>query len=514
MVLKVLILDGYTDEPAGLGVPPYIDVYPRYIAGAVWSVCKDAIVKYVTIDEARRDWSSFFKEARNSNYVIVIAGVIVPGRYIGGNPLTPQEALWIAESLPDKFTILAGPAARFGMGVEGGVPATPPKKFKKVYKEIVTGDPEVYVADLIRYGEEKAESWRRRESYDEIENYILKGALIVLQHPNHNYNLTVELESYRGCSRWVVGGCSFCIEPLYGKPVQRRVESIVREAEILYKLGVRSFRLGRQSDILVYGSRELGLEEYPRPNPEVIEKLFRNLRVVIGDSNLHIDNVNPGTIVAHKRDSIEALKAIVKYHSPGDVAAMGLESADEKVVKINNLNINPDEALDAIRVVNRIGGLVGWNGMPHLLPGINFVLGLPGETKETFYKNIEFLDRVIHENLAVRRINIREVMVIPGTRLSSMWSRSIIYKHKRYFRWFKWVVRQKYDKVFIKRVAPKGRILRYVFVEKQISNHSIGRQLGSYPLTIEIRGRVKPPKVVDVVVEGHKSRSVKARILC
>ena len=42
------ILDCYTDEPAGLGVPPYLGTYPRYIAGYL-----DEDVKYITIDDLR-----------------------------------------------------------------------------------------------------------------------------------------------------------------------------------------------------------------------------------------------------------------------------------------------------------------------------------------------------------------------------------------------------------------------------------------------------------------------------
>jgi len=43
---RILIVDGYNDEPGGLGVPPYIDVYPRYIAGAAWAARKD--VTFIT----------------------------------------------------------------------------------------------------------------------------------------------------------------------------------------------------------------------------------------------------------------------------------------------------------------------------------------------------------------------------------------------------------------------------------------------------------------------------------
>ena len=33
--MLVSILDGYTDEPSRLGVPPFMAAYPRYLAGAV-----------------------------------------------------------------------------------------------------------------------------------------------------------------------------------------------------------------------------------------------------------------------------------------------------------------------------------------------------------------------------------------------------------------------------------------------------------------------------------------------
>jgi len=49
--MKFLILDGYTDEPAGLGVPPYIGMYPRYAAGVLYKFKHD--VDYITIDKLR-----------------------------------------------------------------------------------------------------------------------------------------------------------------------------------------------------------------------------------------------------------------------------------------------------------------------------------------------------------------------------------------------------------------------------------------------------------------------------
>ncbi len=50
----VAIIDGYTDEPAGLGVPPLTSVYtPRYAYGAIKKARKDASIFYLTIDDLR-----------------------------------------------------------------------------------------------------------------------------------------------------------------------------------------------------------------------------------------------------------------------------------------------------------------------------------------------------------------------------------------------------------------------------------------------------------------------------
>ncbi|MEK6916744.1 MAG: hypothetical protein AABW92_03280, partial [Nanoarchaeota archaeon] len=49
--MKYTILDCYTDEAAGLGVPPYLGTYPRYIFGILKSKGYDPT--YITIDDLR-----------------------------------------------------------------------------------------------------------------------------------------------------------------------------------------------------------------------------------------------------------------------------------------------------------------------------------------------------------------------------------------------------------------------------------------------------------------------------
>ena len=46
-----VIIDCYTDEPSGLGVPPYLGVHSRYIAGALKN--KNVNYYYLNIDDLR-----------------------------------------------------------------------------------------------------------------------------------------------------------------------------------------------------------------------------------------------------------------------------------------------------------------------------------------------------------------------------------------------------------------------------------------------------------------------------
>ena len=145
----------------------------------------------------------------------------------------------------------------------------------------------------------------------------------------------------------------------------------------LYRAGARHFRIGRQPDLLSYQARG---GEFPVPQVDILRHLFSGIREAApGLDTLHIDNINPGTIARHPEESREALGVIVRYHTPGDIAAFGMETADPVVISENNLKAGPDEVMEAIRIVNEVGAQRNC-GIPELLPGLNFVSGLKGET--------------------------------------------------------------------------------------------------------------------------------------
>ncbi|MCX8137693.1 radical SAM protein [Pyrobaculum aerophilum] len=509
--MRLAIIDGYTDEPAGLGVPPYLDVYARYVAGAAEAAGAN-VIHYFTIDGLRENWSESLRKLAKYDIVVLIAGVTTPGKYLGGTPITLDEILDIGR-LEGPVKVLGGPVAKFGYGIEGGTVAVPPSKFRRYYDIVASGDVDLVVYRAIREGVERAMPSETHRDFSLIDKFAVLGAKIVTQHPNYGGNLIVELETYRSCPRYVSGGCSFCTTVAYGPVITRPIEGVVEEVKALYAAGVVHFRLGRQADFYAYMAHDIGREDFPRPNPSAIERLLLGIRnAAPGLKTLHIDNVNPGTVARWQEESVAITKLLVKYGTPGNVAAMGVESADPRVIKLNNLKVDAEEALRAVEIFTKYGSLRGYNGMPYILAGINFVAGLPGETSETYRLNVEFLQQILDKGLLVRRVNIRQVLVFPTSRL---WPRAKkltakLRERKAQFLQFKKWVREVFDREMLRRIVPRGTILREVYTEAYYHGGTYARQVGSYPLLVYVPTRLHLGRYVDVVVVDHGARSVLA----
>ncbi len=510
-MLRVIIIDGYVDEPTCLGVPPYISPYPRYIAGAVWDAKPQATVVYVTIDQIRND-TSLLTSISKSDVLVVIAGMSVPGRYLSGFPVSPNELVSLLHTITKPVKLLCGPAARYGFGMAGGKPVTGIDVVKNVFDIIVKGDGEIVLSDLLKnnLNSQNIDPSACRTNPQAIKNFAVKGARVVTQHPFFPENLITEIETYRGCSRSITGGCSFCSEPSKGTPSFRLADEICEEITALYKAGIRHFRIGNQPCIFSYMAKDAGNEEFPRPNPEALEHLFKGIRAAAPDlMTLHIDNANPGIIARYPEESTRIAKSIIQYHTAGDVAAFGVESVDPVVIKKNNLKATAEEVFDAVTLLNDIGSRRGANGLPELLPGLNFVFGLDGETKKTFELDYEFLKKIYDSNLMVRRINLRQVIPIPGTRMFQFGEKNIR-KHKAEFHRFKRKVRQTIERPMLKRVAPVGTLLRAVYGETYEGKLTFARQLGSYPLLVGIPGVYPLHRFYDVKIVEYGYRSLTA----
>jgi radical SAM superfamily enzyme with C-terminal helix-hairpin-helix motif len=496
------IVDCYTDEPAGLGVPPYIGTYPRYIAGAVMESGHN--VKYLTIDDIRSLFMSENKRSKTTNiklknrsknwevrrvldetdFLIIVAGVHTPGKYLSAIPATVAEIKKYLQDI-DCFKILTGPAT-YGSGLYGGRKAV-----------VVTSGFDLIAPDIeYKFGlllENKfSEDVKIKCSYDKISKLAVLGAGIVQEHPDFPNFIMAEIETGRGCVR--SPGCSFCTEPLKGEPVFREQKDIIAEMQALSSLGVRNFRLGKQTCIYSY-----------KKSADELEKLLKGIRENVTLDVLHVDNANPAFVDEQKT------KIIVQYCTSGNVAAFGVESFDPVVIKENNLKADPEKIYEAVKIINKYGAKIGDNGLPLFLPGINLLFGLIGESKKTHEENMLWLNKIKNDGLLLRRINIREVVIFPGTKLEET-GEKFLHKNKKYY--WKWrnEVRQEIDNPMLKKIIPEGTIMKHLRTEIHDGNTTFCRQTATYPLIVGVEEKLPLNRFVDVRITRHMLRSAVGKL--
>ncbi len=478
---KVALIDGYLDEPSCLGVPPYISPHIRYTYGAlIESGIKEHNLEYLTIDQLRENREEKLTALEKHDLVIIIAGTTVPGHYLGGKPISLKEIEELGQKLYYPQKVLGGPV-------------TLVKKEFKNY-DYICG--ELTSLDLYQtLTDHKIPSARLTEF---IANWAVHGARLTKKHPFYP-NLVCEIETFRGCPRYK--HCAFCSERLKKKTYQRKPAEIIREVKALANNGNHFFRLGCQTDLLLYQASRIKNDEFLL-NPDAIQELYQGIREADPQLKvLHLDNINPANITRYYTRSHRILETIVKYNTPGDIAAFGLESADPLVLKKNNIEAEPEETFQAIKIMNQIGGLRE-KGIPRLLPGLNFLHGLMGERIETMEYNYNYLKRILEAGLMLRRINIRQVMGMGNYPVEKVnYGKFLEYKER---------VNKDINKPMLQRVFPVGTVIKNVLTETHKGKLTYGRQPGSYPILIGIPGKLKLKQFIDVKVIDHGYRSLTA----
>ncbi len=485
---RFLILDCFVDEPACFGVPPFISPYPRYVYGALADAgIPREHIEYRTVEQLRE---KKFEIEPGFDLVILIGGAVVPGKYLGHKIGTVPEIRRI---------ITENPRVRFAIGgMVSRMPDIPGSN--RVFK--IEGDIEKFA-----FGYAQGNPVDGMRTYDELRRWSAKGTPLAAMHPGFP-NVICEIETSRGCPRQA--HCSFCSEGMFPGVEFRGEEAILEEIDGLIRTGVSRFRLGRQADIIQYGTvRSEFRGGFPRPNSERALGLFSALRErsAKGDIRvLNIDNGNPGSIYNFPEESARILEAIAGTVTPGDTLALGVESLDDKVIARNNLKVGAAGLAEVVRIINRIGGgRVG--GIPRLLPGINLIHGLPGETADTFRINYECLNALKEEGLLVKRINIRKVLPFPGTRLYGDYREPSLQVRNRY-EYYKEKIRTGIDHYMLSQIYPAGTVLREVLVEERRFEYALAKQIASYSITAKIPLPLAVGCFADVMVIGHRERSV------
>ena len=108
---------------------------------------------------------------------------------------------------------------------------------------------------------------------------------------------------------------------------------------------------------------------------------------------------------------------------------------------------------------------------------------------------------MLNDDLLLRRINLRQVIPL---------RKDYKKQDKHSFIKFKDKVREEIDQPMLKKIFPKGRILKDVYTEIHDGNFTFGRQVGSYPILVCIPYKVDLNEFLDVAVIDWGYRSITA----
>lgn len=353
-----LVIDGYEDEPAAFGVPNYVGFHIRYICGVLEK--RGIEYNYITIDQwrtsRRRDLNQNSEIISDLDFskldgVVILAGAVVPGKYVRGTPVSRNEIDIILSEISSETPILCGGWAIRQWRYSGWSPL-------RLNLFCTVQD----VDATLNYFLEKGAWKNMKRTPEQWSSWALEGAKskAVSHHPDLFFQdgspgpLTYEVELYQGCVRFK-RGCKFCIEPKKGLPIWRSVEDVIREVNFAMDLGVKNVRIGGATDIYTFRAEGVEELEYPIPQPEPIARVLHGLRDDDRLEILHVDNANPSIIAENLEPSEEITKTLIETLSDGAILSFGIESADEVVHSRNWLNCDIDQLRKAVKLINDFG---------------------------------------------------------------------------------------------------------------------------------------------------------------
>ncbi|MGW8375421.1 radical SAM protein [Streptomyces sp. ODS28] len=497
MTAPMVILDCYTVEPSGLGVPPFLSAYVRQAYAVLTRLRLAADVRYVTIDDVRwcltggeplvqpplcdrmtysttgnRDKA--IELLRNAPAVVVVAGDKVPSRHLHAVNGSAEDIARAVACVRGRRYLL-GPMATYAL--------TEPAAWAGLFDAVHT---HTISSGSLALGSQVP------AAYEQLRADRQSFAGLIEQIP---WQPVAELELYRGCTRRIF--CRFCNEPAKSPAVVHRpVEDVLEEVWQLYAAGVRHFRIGQQTCFFSYQNRDA----------EAIRRLLGGIREQCGELEmLHIDNADPLAVAAPVGKRIAA--TVAELCTEGNCAPLGIESFDPVVINRNDLTCTEEILLRAVEHVNEAGAERGPDGLPKLLPGLNLIYGLPGESHATHLANLKALQRILDAGLQCHRTNVRQARAFPGTPLAEDEGSLEGLPSATHFETWKTDIDQIWDRPMKERVYPTGLAIPGVHAYFIDERGTCFRRLGSYAIQIIEPGAVVPVGTpANITVTGHAPR--------
>ena len=203
--------------------------------------------------------------------------------------------------------------------------------------------------------------------------------------PHH----TAYIKIAEGCNH----PCSFCIIPkIRGQHRSRTIESVVKEAQILVRQGVKEINLISQ-DTTYFG---MDRWEGARPNPtspvdstkgESLAQLLKELNKIEGDFWIRLLYTHPAHWSDELIETIAACDKVVKY------VDIPLQHISDNMLSRMKRETSGDYIRDLLRRMRK--------GIPELAIRTTFIVGFPGETDEDFEELLQFIEEFKFERLGI-----------------------------------------------------------------------------------------------------------------
>jgi radical SAM superfamily enzyme with C-terminal helix-hairpin-helix motif len=473
----VVILDCYTDEPSGFGVRPYLGTHQIHLSQALGYLGISHY--YLTIDDLRycsrgdngdsdNTDLSIINQTKNSDnaldilheaaVIYIIMGCFVDYTYFSSVPPKSDEV----------YSYLKDTKARkilfYVLGTVNGIsPDYSNSKLSSIIDHVEHGNTYRFVLEnaLVGTRDFLNPNYQLLEEISSVEPNIVSQ----LRNP-----IIAEIETGTGCS---TPFCYFCIESLRSpEVVYRTTKSIISQVSCLYRSGIRHFRLGRQPNFY----------HYHYQNIEEVENLLSGIRKGCPEiETLHVDNGNIIHVITEQ--GIEITKLLVKYCTSGNIIPLGIESFDNTVRKAIRKVGSAEQAIQAISVINDIGREKGLDGNSRLLPGINLIYGLPGQTSDTHKINIQYLQKILQKDFYTGRLFYRRMTRPTGISFTD--GPELTQEYNGNFR----EIINSFVLPMQERVYPIGSIIRGRREVIWKNGDSYMRTLGTCPTRIVIRGK-------------------------
>ena len=199
------------------------------------------------------------------------------------------------------------------------------------------------------------------------------------------------IEITRGC----VYACKFCQTPFVNKARfrHRSIENIAHYARIMAANGLRDYRFLTPTSFS-YGSQDETV------NMDAIENMLATVRTIVGKQR----RIFYGTFPSEIRPEHVSAKnlAVLKKYVDNDNIIIGGQSGSQKILDSSRRGHDVDSIINAVKVAIKAG----------FQPNVDFLFGLPGETRQDAQLTIKLVHQLAELGA---RIHNHTFMPLPGT---------------------------------------------------------------------------------------------------